>query len=114
LVYEEIRNWIAALPWAEVAQRSSCISDEFPLQYFAVYYRHESFTKIVANLIKLLNLDLCVIFNIHFLLLAHSRVIARVKSRFNGITIKYSKFFEHDEPAGAVLFLFICEFAIVE
>ena len=114
LIYEEIRNWIAALSWAEVTKWSGRISDEFPLEYLAVYYRHQSFTEVITNLIKLLNLDLGIILDIDFLLLAHPRVVAGVKSRFNGITIKYSKFFEHDEPARAVLLLFVCEFAIIE
>jgi len=114
LIYEKIRNWVATLSWAEVTKWRSCIGDEFPLQYLAVYDRHQSFAKVISNLIQLLDLDLGIIVNIDFLLLAHSWVIARVKGGLNGITIEYSKLFEHDEPTCAVLFLFVCKLAISE
>ena len=114
LIYEKIRNWITTLSWAEVTKWSSCIGDEFPLQYFAVYDRHQSFTKVMSNLIQLLDLYLGIVFNIHFLLLAHSWVIARVKSGLNCITVEYAEFFEHDQPSCAVLFLFVRKLAIIE
>lgn len=114
LIYEKIRNGITTLAWAEVTKWSSCIGDEFSLEYLAVYDRHQSFAKVISNLIQLLDLDLGIIFDINFLLLTDSWVIARVEGGLKGVTIEYTKFFEHDEPPSAVLFLFVCELAIIE
>ena len=57
---------------------------------------------------------MCIVFDIDFLLLADSWVVARVERGLKGITIENTKFFEHDEPTSAVLFLFVGELAIVE
>jgi hypothetical protein len=96
LINEKIRNWVASLSRAEVTKGSSCIGDEFSLEYLAVYDGHQSFAKVISNLIQLLDLDLCIVFDIDFLLLADSWVIARVEGGLKGITIEYTKFFEHD------------------
>lgn len=113
LVDEKVAYWISTLTRQEVAKWSCGIGDEFPLQDLAVYDWHECFTEVVAYLVEVLNLDLIFNINIYFLLLC-PRVKAGIESRLNGVTIQYSKFFEHNYTASTTFLSFICKLAVRE